>query len=140
MQPVAPRTIPLKPSRRLLAIQLAAHLLAVGAVLLSAIPGWLAALLLAAVGYSFARVRNARIPASLVLLGDGHFEKVGADGTATRASVHPHALVLAELIVLLYREQGRLKAMTLAGDSLADEDARDLRLWLRWKAVTGQPA
>jgi hypothetical protein len=50
MQPAAPRTILLKPSRRLLAIQLAAHLLAAVAVLASSIPGWVAALLLLLVG------------------------------------------------------------------------------------------
>ncbi len=140
MQPVAPRIIHLKPSRRLLAIQLVAHLLAAGSVLLGAIPGWVAAGLLAAVAYSLARVRNARLPARLILLGNGQFEKVGADGTASSARVHPHTLVLAGLIVLLYREQGHLKAMTLAVDSLAGEDARELRLWLRWRAAADPPA
>ncbi len=140
MQLAAPLTIHLRTSRRLLAIQLVAHLLAAGSVLLSPLPGWIAALLLGAVGYSIARVRNARLPASLILHGDGHFEKVGADGTATEARVHPHTVVLAGLIVLLYRQQRQLKAMTLAGDSLSGEDARELRLWLRWRAATSQPA
>jgi hypothetical protein len=71
MKPAAPLSIPLKPSRRLLAVQLGAHLLAVLAVLLSTIPGWLAALLLAAVGLSLSRWRKADLPASLILHGDG---------------------------------------------------------------------
>jgi hypothetical protein len=140
MQPAAPRTILLKPSRRLLAIQLAAHLLAAVAVLASSIPGWVAALLLLLVGYSLARQHNARLPASLILHDEGRFEKVGADGTATEATVHPHTMVIAALLVLLYREQGRIGAITLAGDSLSCEDARELRLWLRWRASTSQPA
>jgi hypothetical protein len=134
MQPVAPLTIHLKPSRRLLVIQVAAHLLAAVAVLTAAISGWIAALLLAALGYSFSRVRNARLPAFIVLHGDGRLEKVGADGTATEAQVHPHTLVLAELIVLLCRQQGRIGALALLGDSLSAADARELRLWLRWRA------
>jgi hypothetical protein len=49
-------------------------------------------------------------------------------------------MVIAALLVLLYREQGRIGAITLAGDSLSCEDARELRLWLRWRASTSQPA
>ena len=140
MPPVAPRTIALKRSRRLLAIQLAAHLLAAGAVLLGSLPGWAAALMLAAVGFSFARMRNDRLPLRLVLRDGGRFEKVGADNTATEATVHPHSVVTLPLIVLLHRQGGRLEAMTLASDSLSEEDARALRLWLRWSATGGQPA
>jgi hypothetical protein len=123
MQPVAPLTIHLKPSRRLLVIQVAAHLVAAVAVMTAAISGWIAALLLATLGYSFSRVRNARLPAF-----------IGADGTATEAQVHPHTVVLAELIVLLCRQQGGIGALALLGDSLSAADARELRLWLRWRA------
>ncbi len=139
MQPVAPLTIHLAPSRRLLAIQLAAHFVAVAAVLVAGIPGWVAALLLMLVGYSLARQRNAELPASLNLRDEGRFEKVGADGTVTEAVVLPHTLVIASLIILLYRAEGRTSAMTLASDSLAREDARELRIWLRWRARADQP-
>jgi hypothetical protein len=139
MQPLAPLTIHLKPSRRLLVIQLAAHLLAVVSVLVAGIPGWIAALLLILVGYSLARQRNAQLPASLILHDEGRFVKVGADATVTEAAVHPHTMVIAPLIVLLYREEGRTGAMTLAGDSLTREDARELRLWLRWRGRAVQP-
>jgi hypothetical protein len=34
------------------------------------------------------------------------------------------------------RLEGKSVALTLAPDSMADEDLRQLRLWLRWKAAT----
>jgi hypothetical protein len=76
---------------------------------------------------------------ALVLGGDGSIEKVGADGTASKAVVHPHTLVLSFLVVLLYRSEGRLGSLTLLGDSLADDDFRQLRLWLRWRATADAP-
>ena len=140
MPPVAPLTIHLKPSRRLLVIQLAAHLLAVASVLVAAIPGWVAALLLILIGYSLTRQRNAKLPASLILHDAGRFERVGADATVTEATIHPHTMVIAPLIVLLYRAKGRTSAMTLASDSLSPSDARELRLWLRWRTSAAKPA
>ena len=140
MQPGAPLTILLKPSRRLLAIQLAVHGIAAASVLLSSIPGWMAALTLVLVGYSLARLRGASFPVRLILRDQGQFETVGAGDTATEALVHPQTVVMAALIVLLYRQEGRVRSLTLASDSLAPEDARQLRLWLRWRAAAGQPA
>ena len=140
MQPGAPLTIHLKPSRRLLAIQLAAHGIAAASVLLSSIPGWMAALTLVLVGYSLARLRAARFPVRLILRDQGQFATVGAGDTATEALVHPQTVVMAALIVLLYRQEGHVRSLTLASDSLAPEDARQLRLWLRWRAAAGQPA
>ena len=90
-------------------------------------------------GYSLARQRNAKLPASLILHDEGRFEKVGVDATVTEATVHPHTMVIAPLIVLLYREEGRTGAMTLASDSLTREDARELRLWLRRRGRAVQP-
>jgi toxin CptA len=78
--------------------------------------------------------------ASLILGGDGDIEIVGVDGTASEAVVHPHTLVLSFLVVLLYRSQGRLRFLTLLGDSLAAEDFRRLRLWLRWRSTAANPA
>jgi hypothetical protein len=48
-------------------------------------------------------------------------------------------LVLSFLVVLLYRQQGRLRSLTLPGDSLAAEDFRQLRLWLRWQSAAARP-
>lgn len=140
MKPAAPLSIPLKPSRRLLAAQIAAHVLAAFAVLASTIPGWLAALLLVAVGYSCSRLRPSGLPASLTLHADGRCEKVGADGTAIDVPVHPQTMVLPWLVVLLHRQQGRVLALVLAADSMDAEHGRQLRVWLRWRVRAVQPA
>ena len=140
MKPVAPLSVSLKPSRRLLVIQSLAHLVAAGAVLAGNLPAWLAAVFLLLVGASLARMRRPLAAVSLVLGGDGQIVIVGADGTASEAVVHPHTLVLAFLVVLLYRSQGRLQSMTLLGDSLSNEDFRQLRLWLRWRPTAANPA
>jgi len=140
MKQVAPLSVSIRPSRRLLLIQLAAHVVAVGAVLAAALPSWLAAVLLLLIGASLARLRAASPVATLVLRGDGRLETVGADGTATEAIVHPHTLVLSFLVVLLYRQEERLRSLTLLGDSLAAEDFRQLRLWLRWRSTAANSA
>ncbi|MDP2826622.1 MAG: hypothetical protein Q8O52_28540 [Sulfuritalea sp.] len=140
MKPVAPLSISLKPSQHLLLIQSLAHVAAAGAVLVSNLPSWATALLLLPIGASLARIRRVFPVASLVLRGDGGFETVGADGTASEAVVHSHTLVLSFLVVLLYRQRGRLRSLTLLGDSLADEDFRQLRLWLRWRSKAATPA
>ncbi|MDA8259733.1 MAG: hypothetical protein M0Z99_29525 [Betaproteobacteria bacterium] len=140
MKPVATLPVSIKPSRRLLLVQLLAHAIAAGAVLASAIAPWIAALLLLLVGASLARLRAAASVTGLLLHGDGRCETVGADGTASEAAIHPHTLVLAFLIVLLYRQDGRLRSLTLLGDSLPDEDFRQLRLWLRWRSAAAASA
>lgn len=140
MKPVAPLTIPLRPSRRLLLVQSVAHLSAAGAVLASTIPSWLMALILLLVGLSLARQRRLPPVAAIVLRGDGAIEIVGADATAREAEVHPHTVVLSFLVVLLYRQQGRLRSLTVPDDSLAAEDFRRLRLWLRWQSAAAGPA
>ena len=140
MKASAPLSLSLRPSRHLLAIQVAAHAVAAAAVVLSNLPPWAAALLLLPIGASLALIRRLFPVAGLVLRGDGGFETVGADGSASEAVVHSHTLVLSFLIVLLYRQQGRLRSMTLLGDSLAEEDFRQLRLWLRWRSTAAAPA
>ena len=140
MKPVATLPVHLKPSPRLLVIQSLAHLVAAGAVLAANLPRWLAAVCLLLVGASLARVRRPLQVSSLVLGGDGAIEIVGADGTTSEAVVHPHTLVLAFLVVLLYRQQGRLRSMALLGDSLPEEDFRQLRLWLRWRSTAANSA
>jgi toxin CptA len=139
MKPLAPFPVALKPSQRLLAIQSLAHLVAAGAALAANLPAWLAAVCLLLVGASMAHLRHPLKVSSLVLGGDGAIEIVGADGTANEAVVHPHTVVLSFLVVLLYRSQGRLRALTLLGDSLAEEDFRQLRLWLRWRSTAANP-
>lgn len=139
MRPLAPFSVVIKPSRRLLLIQVLAHLTAIGAVFAASIPSWLTVVLLLLTGASLARVRHRSVVAKLVLGGDGQLELVGADGTVSQILVHPQTLVLSFLIVLVYRLEGRLQSLTLLGDSLATrEDFRCLRLWLRWRSITAQ--
>jgi toxin CptA len=140
MKPVASLIIPLWPSRRLLLVQSMAHLVAAGAVLACTIPSWLAALLLLLVGLSFARQRRLLPVTAIILRGDGNIEIVGADATAIEAVIHRHTLVLPFLVVLLYRQQGRLRSLTLPGDGLDAEDFRQLRLWLRWQSTAARLA
>ncbi len=140
MKPVALLSLAIKPSRRLLLIQSVAHAVAVAAVLASTVPSWLAAILLILIGASLARLRRPSPVAGLVLGADGGLQTVGADGTANQALVHPHTLVLSFLVVLLCRQDGRLRALTLLADSLAPEDFRQLRLWLRWRSAVAKPA
>ncbi|TRZ90313.1 MAG: hypothetical protein D4R84_16400 [Rhodocyclaceae bacterium] len=139
MKQIAAFPVVIKPSRHLLIVQSVAHVAAAGAVLATALPSWLTALLLILIGASLARLRRNSPVTGLVLGGDGLLQIVGPDGAASDAAVHPHTLVLSFLVVLLYRQQGGLHALTLPADSLATEDFRQLRLWLRWRAVAANP-
>lgn len=140
MKPVAPLSLSLRPSRRLLLIQSIAHLAAAAAVLAATLPAGMAALLLLLIGASLARLRRAAQVDRLNLLGDGRLEIVSPGGTPIEAIIHPHTLVLSFLVVLRYRQQGRWQSLTLLSDSLAAEDFRQLRLWLRWRAEAPQQA
>jgi len=152
MKPVATLSLSIKPSRRLLLIQAVAHAVAVGAVLAATLPPWLMAVLLLLIGASLARLRRTLPVEGLVLSGDGQLQIVGAcrpakrnprqtgSGTASDVIVHPHTLVLSFMVVLLYRQEGRLRSLTLLADSLALEDFRQLRLWLRWRSSAAKPA
>ncbi len=140
MKSLAPLSVSIKPSRRLLLIQSAAHVVAAFAVFASPVPAWLMAVLLLLVGASLAHVRRSLPGERLVLHGDGRLEKVGAGDTANEVTVHPNSLVLSFLVVLLYRERGRMRSMVLMPDSVAAEDFRQLRLWLRWRSIAAKPA
>jgi len=147
MKPVAHLSVSIRPSRHLLLIQSMAHVVAAGAVLAASLPSWLAAILLLLIGASLTRARRKSSPESLVLCGDGQLQIVGSDGDpkvvqskASAVVVHPHSLVLSFLVVLLYRQEGRLRSLTLLADSLATEDFRQLRLWLRWRSSAANPA
>lgn len=134
MQSIAPLVLSIRPSRRLLACQLVAHVLSGLAVLLATLPSWLAAVLLLAVGASAARLRRPLEIRTLVLRPDRRIELIDATGAVREADVDPHTTVISFLVVLLFRTDGRSGALTLAGDSMAAEDFRHLRVWLRWYA------
>jgi hypothetical protein len=138
MKQVAPLSIPITASRRLLLIQSLAHIAAAMAVLAATVPSWVAAVLLLLIGASLARLRRPLPVSGLMLNGDGRLETVDVDGAASEALVHPHTFVLSFLVVLLYRQESRLRALTLLGDSFAVEDFRQLRLWLRWRSTAAK--
>ena len=141
MRPLAPLSIPFKPSRRLLLIQMVAHIVAIGAVFAATLPLWLATVLLLLIGVSMSLARRGPCAGRLILDADGRLEIVGADDTANTVEVHPQTLVLSFLVVLVYRQAGRLRSLTLLGDSLAtEEDFRWLRLWLRWRSNAARAA
>ncbi|MCF8198407.1 MAG: hypothetical protein K9J42_06550 [Sulfuritalea sp.] len=126
--------ISLKPSRRLFLILIFAHIAALGAILAATLPSWLTAGLLVAVGASLASMRRLQAVAGLTLHGDGRLETVGIDGTASEAFVQPQTVVWWFLVVLLYRQDGRLRSTVLLADSFDSDDFRQLRIWLRWRA------
>jgi toxin CptA len=136
MKSIAPLSLPIKTSRRLLLLQSLAHIVAAAAVMSSAIQSGLAAFLLLLVGYSWLRVRCGSPVTGLILRGDGTIETIGSDGAVAGAVLHHHTLVLSYLVVLLYRQNDRLRALTLLGDNLSADDFRQLRLWLRWRGST----
>jgi toxin CptA len=146
MKPVASLLVLIRPSRRLQLIQSLAHVVAAAAVLSSIIPPWLAVTLLLLVGASLARLRRPSPVAGLLLRGDGGLETLCAGGdpkgvqnTTSEVMVHPHTLVLSFIVVLLYRQEGRLRSLVLLADSLEPEDFRQLRLWLRWRSTATHP-
>lgn len=70
----------------------------------------------------------------MVLRPDRRIELIDATGAVCETDVDPHTTVISFLVVLLFRTDGRSGALTLAGDSMAAEDFRHLRVWLRWYA------
>lgn len=133
MQPVAPVSIPLRTSRLLTFGIAAAHAVAALAVLSTALPGWSAALLLLAIGASFAWIRQVQVPEALVLRGNRQFIKVGAGETAHE--MDRSSSMLGALIVLRFRDEGRLRSLVLLPDSfLYAGDMRRFRRWFVWQA------
>lgn len=139
MKSAAASGVSIKPSRRLLLILTIAHIVAAGSVLVATLPSWLTAALLVVVGASLARLRRPQAVSGLTLYGDGRLEIVGADETASEARVQPHTVVWAFLVVLLYRQDGRLRSIVLLADSFDSNDFRQLRIWLRWRASASIP-
>lgn len=133
MKPVATLLLRIQPSRQMLVLQSLVHIAAAGGVMASAIPSWMKAPLLILVGFSWVRARRGSPVTDLVLRGDGRIETAGSDGSAAEVALHPHTFVSSFLVVVLYRRNDRLQALTLLGDSLSAEDFRQLRLWLRWR-------
>lgn len=122
-----------RPSRRLLAALLAVTVLAVAAVLLSGLPGWLRlALLTLLLAGGAIEVRRFQRSAWLRAgwQGSGEWRLLGADGTEHRAEL-ASARVLGRWIVLrLRRERGCAAALVLGPDNAGGDLRRRLRMRL----------
>ena len=128
MRPTPPVVLALRPSRTLFVSVIVLHMLAGLTVLLAQLDFVLATLLLGVVLVSAYRQRSPVATSTLVLRGDGQFEKVGAGDTAL--SPHPSSSRLGPLAILRFREAGQLQTMVLMPDSFTTKD--DWRYFCRW--------
>jgi len=131
-----PVTLPVQRSRSLAVVLVLAHLLAAAAVLPIDIPltGKLA--ILASLGTSLALIRRPWPVTALVLKADGSLDLVGADGDEAAWAVEASTVVFPWLVVLRLRSAERVESLTLPVDAMGAEGHRQLRLWLRWKAIS----
>ena len=137
-----PVTLTLHPSRRLSLLLLAVHGGALGLVAAVPLSPWIKLILLLGVLWSAWRAANniqgrQRI-VHLTLHGDGLMEYRRFSGQGGESRIHPHTTVMPWLTVVLLRSGRRLEPLeplVLLPDSLAGEEFRKLRLWLRWQAA-----
>lgn len=133
-----PLAIELRPSRKLIAVLCAGHLLAfiVAAVALPTVP---AVILAAALAASFfgqlrvARLRSRDSIQTLRITQEDRIEFRDRDGVWHASTVRAHGYATSWLIILpLTDEGGHRRQAILLSDSCAPEDLRKLRVWLRW--------
>lgn len=137
-----PVTLALHPSRRLSLLLLAIHGGALGLVVAIPLSPWVKLILLLGVLWSAWRAANhiqgrQRI-VRLTLRGDGLVDYHRFSGQGGESRIHPHTTVMPWLTVVLLRSYGQLEPLeplVLLPDSLAAEEFRKLRLWLRCQAV-----
>lgn len=123
------------PSRALRRAVAILHVLAGVAVCAAALPWWGQGVGLAAVAASLLAAMRAGPVLELHGHADGRLA-VRQDGDWLAAVVAPDTLVWAWLVVLRYRVAGsaRWANVVVLPDSLAADDFRRLRVWLRWRA------
>lgn len=133
----APQTLPIGivPSVRLMAIQTLAHLVAMTAILAATLPVEIVAPLLVLVGGSLAYSRKPQVMTRLLLHDDGRLKVMDLAEQPVVVELHRHTTVLSFLVVLLYRQNGRLRSCVVLPDCLATKDFRQLRVWLRWRSM-----
>ena len=136
-----PLSLELRPSRTLLGLLLAMHIVALAASALATLALGLHALLAIALLYSAATSLRAlsgpRRVRTLLLRGDGRLDWVRQSGAHGEAAVDAQSTVLPWLVIaLLRRLDGGREALVVLPDSCAAQDWRQLRLWLRWRAET----
>ena len=135
MQPVPPLRIALRPSKYGRFALVVIHGLTVVAIWAASLPLSMVMLGLGLVVVSLWRLRFRSMPDALILYGDGRLQKVGAGGTASEIELLPETTVIGPLIVLSFRESGKLVSLVLLPDSLnVADDGRRLKRWLRWQS------
>jgi len=129
----------IRPSRRLLAALAVGHSLALLATFIG-LDGWpryaTCALLLASLGRSLAQalLRTPKQAVSLELREDGGASWKIRDGRWNEGRLgESHFVSVALAVVDLKDPQGRSNRVLLMHDSVAPEDFRRLRVWLRWR-------
>jgi hypothetical protein len=139
MSAASPLQFDLKPSLKLAALLLVAHVLALAAAWVS-LAGWPQVLvgfgvLLSGSG-CLAEVlhRSSRAAVSLELQEDGRASWRDRNGGWHEGRIASDRFVSAALVVLGLDQRGRRrKWLVLTGDSASPEDFRRLRAWLRWR-------
>jgi Membrane-bound toxin component of toxin-antitoxin system len=130
-----PATLEFHRSRALTVAVVLAHAVVAAGLLATNLPTIGKLLVLPLLVWSLlATVRRAPAGA-LTLGGDGRLTLVRPEGHTVDCMVDPLTTVLPWLIVLrLHTPSGR-QTLTLPVDALGDEGHRQLRVWLRWKAM-----
>lgn len=94
-------------------------------------------LLACSLGWQLWRLYGPRSVVNMLLHADGAIELQTRDDALLQGQVQAQTTVIYGLVVLLLRlENGASLALTLLPDSMARNDFRQLRLWLRWLAIT----
>lgn len=136
---IAPLT--LRPSRRLATILIVAHAATAGLLLALPLPSWLAAaasvMLLTSAVCSVHRYALLRSPGAITALAFSDREALRLtlrDGSTHAGHVLGSSTVGTTLTILNIALAGKRLPVhvLLLGDSLAAEDFRRLRVWLRW--------
>ena len=133
------QTVEFSPSRYLAAILIAAHVIALSA-LLPALPPWagvaLAVLVLLSLLHYLLRDAWLRLPHSCtgLALEDEGVVLIRRDGARLPCRILPGGLVAPGLTVLNLKPHGArtARSVVILPDSLDKESFRQLRVWLKW--------
>jgi toxin CptA len=88
--------------------------------------------------FLFRRLRaRQNLPSALELLPDGTLSWHTADSSARNYKVDMTTTVLPWLTVLRLEGQDGKRSLVLLRDSMAADEYRQLRVWLRWRVSAG---
>lgn len=129
-----------RPSRWQVVFFYGLHGLAATAIWLTELDWRVRALLGMAVAISLAYSLRKSSSVTLRCRDDGGMDIQSGENWQA-VSVRPDSLVWPWLVVLRYRhENGAIVSLPLPQDSLDSTDFRRLKVWLKWRAVIGEPA